>query len=108
MEPIAPQPAPDLSVLRDELCNLHTCIPMFATWRMPELERIVLRYGHILETVARVDSYDYPCAPLIDSLPDIHDDLRLAIETGHWKYFNKAAIAVEWDMGVLINILGRD
>jgi hypothetical protein len=95
-----------LPQLKKELQELRAAIPMFASWLIPDLDRIVKRYSEILTWLIGLDMFNVLCRELFRSLPSIETNMRETLASGDWRPFNKAVIALQWDLDELIRMLG--
>lgn len=94
-----------LSEVRSELAHLSTSIPMFSSWRLPELGRVVERYAEILLWLDGIEIYHDVCSELLDSLADIRANVQAVNETQDWRPYNHAKIVLQLDMAELMAVL---
>lgn len=93
------------AAIREELEQLRDAIPMFASWRIPELEQVSARYAEILLGLVQVPPFDVLGKELLQSLGTIRQQVRETVETGDWRPFNKAVLVLQWDLDELSRML---
>lgn len=93
------------AAIREELGQLRAAIPMFGSWRIPELERIAARYAEILTGLVRVPPFDVLGKELLLSLKEIQEQVAETVETGDWRPFNKAVLVLQWDLDELARLM---
>lgn len=95
----------DIDAICHELHCLYDQIPMFANWKIQQLEAVAWRYLQVLHDVIRISPYDQLCGAQVRSLPEIMSQIRKAASSGHWSHFNSASVALGWDIEALIDII---
>lgn len=94
-----------LGIVRDELVQMKSALPVYASWRFTELQRMSRRYRDLLHWLIEFKVLRGRCSDWRDSLQLIEANVQAAVESGDWRPFNKAVIALEWDIEELIRLI---
>lgn len=93
-------------VILTELHELRASLPMYASWRVPDLRHIRNRYAFALSWLGEQRKFRQRCAQLNKSLIPIDADIDEAATNGQWRPFNRAVIALQLDLEELIELAG--
>ena len=95
-------------VVWEELRTLRDSIPLYASWRVRELEDIFRRYLVILMPLSMKDPYDRPLRVQVKNIQRIKSNIENAIATGLYVPYNRAMIEIIWDIEAVMEVLMMD